>query len=97
MLFIVTDTNIYVGDILNSKIISYAGISGDDYQIHRETSGRIYAMPNGLECTIGNNCNSSSRIYLDSGCASYSGGCEAMTNLNDVSPYMGVVYKGFSR
>ena len=97
MLFIVTDTNIYVGDILNSKIISYAAISGDDYQIHRETSGRIYAMPNGLECTIGNNCNSSSRIYLDSGCASYSGGCEAMTNLNDVSPYMGVVYKGFSR
>lgn len=95
-LFIITNNNIYVEDVQNSALISRVAIYGANYQIARDSSGRIYAMPDGFTCTINGNCNTSSRVYLDSGCGAYSGGCDAMTELNNVSPYLNIVYKNFS-
>ncbi|WP_150464938.1 hypothetical protein [Francisella sp. SYW-2] len=95
-LFIITDSNIYVEDVSDSALISRVAISGANYQIARDSSGRIYAMPDGFTCTINGNCNTSSRVYLDSGCGVYSGGCDAMTKLDDLSSYLNIVYKNFS-
>ncbi|KFJ42787.1 hypothetical protein IBE48_03790 [Francisella philomiragia] len=95
-LFIITNSNIYVENISNSALISRVAIYGANYQIARDSSGRIYAMPDGFTCTINGNCNTSSRVYLDSGCGAYSGGCDAMAELNNVSPYLNIVYKNFS-
>ena len=95
-LFIITNSNIYVENISNSALISRVAIYGANYQIARDSSGRIYAMPDGFTCTINGNCNTSSRVYLDSGCGAYSGGCDAMNELDDLSSYLNIVYKNFS-
>ncbi|MED7818777.1 MULTISPECIES: hypothetical protein [unclassified Francisella] len=95
-LFIVTDKKIYVEDISSRSLISSVSIySGSKFQISRDGDGKIYAMSNGLQCNIDNNCNNASRIYLDTGCSAYPNGCEAMAKLNSVVPHLNVVYKSF--
>ncbi|BCD91684.1 hypothetical protein fh0823_18230 [Francisella halioticida] len=88
-LFIVTDKNIYVEDISSRSLISVVPTSsGSNFQINRDGDGKIYAMSNGLQCSIDGNCNNALRIYLDTGCS-------AMSKLDGIGLHLNVVYKSF--
>ncbi|AXH30725.1 hypothetical protein CGC45_07375 [Francisella opportunistica] len=69
-------------------------IAGSNYQIFRDGSGQIYAIADGLSCTINSNCSNAARIYFDSGCATYDS-CNKLDALNNVQPYLNMVYKSF--
>ena len=95
-LFVITDDAIYVEDISNSNILSRISRPNntDNYQIFRDGTGRIYAMSEGLSCLTDSSCGSSSKLYFDTGCSSYSG-CDKIAELSDTSPYLYTVYKSF--
>jgi hypothetical protein len=96
-LFIVTDSNIYVDDFDYSTftLVNKISINNSDAQILRDDNGQIYAMPDGLRCIIAGNCNDNNRLYIrDEGdCASFTGGCDKIDELNNIAPYLGLIYK----
>ncbi|QLE78763.1 hypothetical protein FLM55_03005 [Francisella sp. Scap27] len=96
-LFIVTDTNIYVDDFDYSTSVLVNNIPENDSkaQILRDDSGQIYAMPDGLDCIIAGNCNDNNRLYIrdEGSCASYTGGCDKIDELNNIATYLGLIYK----
>ena len=69
--------------------------SGSGIQILRDNEGLIYAMPDGLTCTIDDNCDEANRLYIrDEGdCDNYTGGCSFIDGLNSIGSYLGIVYK----
>ncbi|QIW11115.1 hypothetical protein FIP56_08825 [Francisella sp. LA112445] len=86
----------YVEDISTRSLISSVSTSsGSNFQINRDGNGKIYAMRDGLECSVNGNCNSALRIYLDTGCSAYTDGCQEMAKLDGVDPHLNVVYKSF--
>ncbi|MBK2108945.1 hypothetical protein [Francisella tularensis] len=93
-LFIITNSNIYVEDIANNNLISSVAIAGSNYQILRDGNGRIYAIADGLSCTISSNCTNAARVYFDTGCAAYNA-CSSLESLENVQPYLNMVYKSF--
>ncbi|AVC44923.1 hypothetical protein B4919_09075 [Francisella tularensis subsp. novicida] len=93
-LFVITNSNIYVRSIEDDSTISSVAIAGSNYQILRDSDGRIYAIADGLSCTIDSNCSSAARVYFDTGCAAYNG-CSSLEILENVQPYLNMVYKGF--
>ncbi|EDZ90040.1 hypothetical protein [Francisella tularensis] len=94
VLFIITNSNIYVEDIANNNLISSVAIAGSNYQILRDGDGRIYAIADGLSCTISSNCTNAARVYFDNGCAAYNA-CSSLESLENVQPYLNMVYKSF--
>lgn len=93
-LFIITNSNIYLRSIENDSTISSVAIAGSNYQILRDGDGRIYAIADGLSCTISSNCSNAARVYFDSGCAAHNG-CSSLESLENVQPYLNMVYKSF--
>lgn len=96
-LFIITDSAVYMEDISNNAILSRvtpATGTATNYQIFRDGSGKIYAMPEGLSCLVDDSCNSSARLYFDAGCSAYNS-CDAVNKLNDIDSYLHTVYKSF--
>lgn len=95
-LFIVTDSNIYVDDFdYSSSVLANNIVSANsEAQILRDDFGDIYAMPNGLSCMIAGNCNDNQRLFIrDAGdCSAYTGGCDFIDELNNISPYLGLIY-----
>ena len=98
-LFIVTNSYIYIDDfdtttnnLLNR--ITRAN-NADKYQFLRADDGGIFAIKNGLACTIAGNCNANDRLYIrnEGSCSSYTGGCDIIDELNNISPYLGIVYR----
>ncbi|AIT09886.1 membrane protein [Candidatus Francisella endociliophora] len=97
VLFIITDSAVYMEDISNNTILSRvapATGTATNYQILRDGAGKIYAMPEGLSCLADSGCGSITRLYFDTGCSSYNS-CDAVSDLNNVSPYLYTVYKSF--
>ncbi|AXA33445.1 hypothetical protein [Francisella adeliensis] len=96
-LFIVTDTNIYVDDFDYSTftLVNKISINNSDAQILRDDNGLIYAMPDGLDCIAAGDCDTDDRLYIrdEGSCASYTGGCDKIDELNNIAPYLGLIYK----
>ncbi|WP_234367203.1 hypothetical protein [Francisella philomiragia] len=85
---------IYLMNPTDDSRISRLVATGSNYQIHRASDGRIYALDDGLNCTVSSSCGS--RVYFEDGCASYSGGCETLAELTNVDPYLNIVYKSLN-
>ncbi|WP_432773380.1 hypothetical protein [Francisella salimarina] len=90
VIFVITDSYIYLINPTDDSTISKLVATGSNYQIHRASDGRIYALDDGLNCTVSSSCGS--RVYFEDGCAS-SGGCEALAELTNVDPYLNIVHK----
>ncbi|MBK2259407.1 hypothetical protein [Francisella philomiragia] len=94
VIFVITDSYIYLMNPTDDSRISRLVATGSNYQIHRASDGRIYALDDGLNCTVSSSCGS--RVYFEDGCASYSGGCETLAELTNVDPYLNIVYKSLN-
>ncbi len=99
-LFIVTSSYIYIDDFdtTTSNLLNRItrANNADNFQFLRDsTTGLIYAMKNGLACTMTGNCNSSNRLYIRTSgdCSGYTGDCDAIDELNNISPYLGLIYR----
>lgn len=101
-LFIVTENNIYIDDFggntqMVNKISRPGGAS--EFQILRDNDGLIYIMPDGLTCQINGSCDEDDRLYIrdEGNCAGYTGGCDFIDELNNIGPYLGMVYKNIQQ
>lgn len=95
VLFLITENYIYIHDFASPvHELNKIAITGSDYQFLRDVDGKIYAMPDGLNCTIAGNCNANKRLYIRTAgdCASYNG-CDEIDELNNISSYLGVIYE----
>ena len=97
VLFIVTSSYIYVDDFdtATSGLINRITAPDSDYQFMRDDDGEIFAIKSGLSCTLAGDCNNNDKLYIrdEGSCSSYTGGCAAIDELNNISPYLGMVYK----
>lgn len=97
-LFVVTSDYIYVDDFDTGTTDWLNRINRTNntsaYQILRANDGLIYTQKSALDCTIQGNCNSNNRLFIRTAgdCASY-GGCDAIDELNNIAPYIGLVYQ----
>ena len=55
-IFVITNSNIYVRSIEDNSTISSVAIDDSNYQILRDGNGQIYAIADGLSCTINSDC-----------------------------------------
>ncbi|AJI47245.1 hypothetical protein IB633_01340 [Francisella philomiragia] len=94
VIFVITNSYIYLMNPTDNSRISRLVATGSNYQIHRASDGRIYALDDGLNCTVGSSCGS--RVYFETGCADYAGGCDALAELTNVDPYLNIVYKSLN-
>ncbi len=96
VLFVVTSSNIYIDsfDDGNDPLLNNIPITGNDYQFLRDsTTGLIYAMKSGLDCAIAGNCNSNHRLYIRTEGSCSTNGCTTIDELNNIAPYLGLVYR----
>ena len=66
--------------------------SYNNFQIYRDSNGKIYLLKNGFDCTINNTCNNAEKIYIDTNCESKND-CKNLNKLQDISKNLGVIHQ----
>jgi len=89
-LFIFTNQYVYTNDFNTNQLNRIPIDNTKKYQILRD--GDIYIMPDGLQCVIAADCNTSDRIYIDKNCG-VNGDCAEIAKINDLSKFLGMIYK----
>ena len=101
--FVVTAENIYVQKLaiatneplIINKILRQGVTTESNYNISRdEATGRIYLMPDGLDCRKDAGCLDSKRVYIDTDCTDDTCATrEEIAELDDIFLSLGLVYQ----
>jgi hypothetical protein len=94
VIFVITGSYIYIQDIANpNTILNKIPTTGNDYNIARDDiTGHIYLMPNGLSCRVADNCADADKVYIDLNCST-NGDCAKISDIDDISSSLGLVYE----
>ena len=94
VIFVITDSYIYIQDIANpNTILNKIPTTGNDYNIARDDiTGHIYLMPNGLSCRVADNCADADKVYINLNCST-NGDCAKISDIDDISSSLGLVYE----
>ena len=85
VLFVVTSSNIYIDsfDDGNDPLLNRIPIASGNYQILRDDDGKIYATSD----------DSATKHYIRTEGSCSTNGCTTIDELNNIAPYLGLVYR----